>query len=399
MAKIKINQIGRRLCAAMNLYFRTTMKKIVIVSPAYPYRGGQTMVEAYLFNMLSKLGYDCHTISFTVLYPSVFFPGKTQFEESSFVPFPHKEKIKRVINSVNPFTWIKAAQQINRIKPDAVIFVWWMPFFGPAYFIISRLIKSKIIFLVENFISHENRWFDKASTKITLHKADAFICQSSFVKKQIEEVFKTIPVYQSTLNIYDCFNFNKYSNQSAKDFLGIKTKNVVLFFGLIRPYKGLDKLILSFNLILKKHLETTLLIVGENYESMEKYNQLVEKEKIGDKVLMINKYIANEDMEPYFKAADVVALPYNSATQSGIVMLAYGFRKPVVVTDVGGLKELVVEDETGKVISSNNPLLIAGAVSQILSNASKTDFKNAIEKYVNNVGYKNLEATFKSLLS
>lgn len=376
--------------------------QIIIVGPAYPYRGGQALVEAYLYKTLTELGYNCHTVSFTLLYPSVFFPGTTQFEESGFVAFPHAGKITRIINSVNPFTWIKAARYILKQKPAAVVFVWWMPFFGPAYWTISNILKwfgkTRIVFLMENFVSHEKRFFDRLSAKLTLKNAQYFICQSNYVKKQLTEVYNTKPVYETTLSIYDCYDLNKFNTQTARQSLGIQTKYVVLFFGLIRAYKGLDKLLEAFPLIENEVKDVTLLVAGENYENFDKYTQLIEQSGVKEKIQLHIKYIPNENIEPYFKAADVVCLPYYTATQSGIVMMAYGFRKPVVVTNTGGLKELVDENSTGHVIENNSAPLIAKAVTDILQNKQAINFSKNIDDKVQALGYKNLKRIFDTIL-
>ena len=329
----------------------TNKKKIVIVGPAYPYRGGQALVEGHLFHYLTQAGFDCNTITFTLLYPSIFFPGKTQTETSKKIFFEHADRIKRIINSINPFTWIKAAWTIRKIKPHAVIFIWWMPFFGPAYstiaFLSKKFSKSKIVFLVENFISHENRWFDKISIFFTLRLADHFICQSKYIYNQLKNFFLAKPIHSVTLPTYDCFNLRRFNKKSAKKELGINTNNVILYFGLIRPYKGLDILIQAFPKVLDKYPDTTLLIVGECYENEEKYNDLIKSQNIQNHTTIVFEYVANEELEPYFKAADLCCLPYKSGTQSGISMVSYGFRIPVVATDVGGIPETVTHGVNG----------------------------------------------------
>lgn len=374
--------------------------KIILVGPAYPYRGGQSLVEAYLHKTIDQLGYETSTVSYTLLYPSIFFPGTTQFDESKVIPFEHSNKIKRIINSINPFTWLKAARFLKKEKPDAVIFVWWMPFFGPALGSIARLIrkKTKITFLVENYVSHENRWFDRFFTKKTFHWADSFICQSDYIKNQIVNDFPDKPIYKTTLSIYDCYNLNRYTKSSAKEFLNIKTENVVLFFGLIRPYKGLDKLIETFSELIKEKPDTTLLIVGENYESVEKYQQLIQKYQLEDKVIFENKFIPNEDVEPYFKASDTVVMPYYSGTQSGILMMAYGFRIPVVVTNVGGIAELVKQNETGILVENNETKNLLPAIKQILDTKAEIHYAENIDKYTHSMGYANMEQIIKGIV-
>jgi len=378
-------------------------KKVVIVGPAYPYRGGQSLVEAHMFDTLTNLGYECHTVSFTLLYPKVFFPGTTQFDTSKKTFFSHEDKISRIINSVNPLTWFKAARKIKEINPDITIFVWWMPFFGPAYATIGKLIKrstnTKITYLVENYISHENRWFDKFSSKHTLNQADYYICQSDFVYNQIAEVHKTKKIFKTTLSVFDCYNLNTYNQQSAREFLGIKTKKVVMFFGLIRRYKGLDKLILAFNDIEKQHPDLTLLIVGECYEDISYYENLIAQEGIKDKTILVDKFIANEDVEPYFKAADMVVLPYNSASQSGILMMAYGFNVPAIVNNVGGLPELIVEGKTGTVIPDNTPAEITKGVDQMYQILDKEDVAANITNLNETLGYINVAGMMDEILS
>ena len=367
-------------------------KRIVLVGPAYPYRGGQSLVEAHLWHTLTEAGYDVHTVTFTTLYPKIFFPGTTQYDDSKVIFYDHRDRIERIISSVNPLTWIKAARHIAALQPDLVFFVWWMPFFGPCYTTIAKLLRrnteAKITFLVENYISHENRWFDKYWSKVTLDLADAFICQSSFVKRQIEQVHHQ-PVYQTTLSVYDCYDLKRYSRKTAKEFLNLPAASpVCLFFGLIRPYKGLDKLIYAFPEILREIPDAQLLIVGEVYEDDSKYTKLIEQCEISEQTTFINEFVPNEEIERYFKAADVLCLPYNSASQSGILMMAYGFQKPVIVTDVGGLKELIVEGKTGSVIPNNNTQNIANSVVDVLR--SQTDYATHIKELANTLGYRSL---------
>lgn len=377
-------------------------KKIVLVGPAYPYRGGQALVEAYMYNAFTQLGCDCSTVSYSLLYPSVFFPGTTQFDESAVIPFEHTSKIKRIINSINPLTWVKAASEIKKQNPDVVVIVWWMPFFGPALSTIARLVKgnkkTKVVFLVENYVSHENRWFDKFSTKYTFKYADAFICQSAYINKQISADFKSKPIHQTTLSIYDCYDLNRYNKQSARNFLGIKTSNVVLFFGLIRAYKGLDKLIVAFKELLKQKPDTTLLIVGECYEDLKKYTDLIDELNLNSNVILNSSFIPNEKVEPYFKAADVSCLPYNSGTQSGILMMAYGFKIPVLVTDVGGVAELVKEGETGRVIKDNSLDNLVNGLDAILSTKDSIDYAKNIQNYTQGLGYTGLGKFVESVL-
>lgn len=369
-------------------------KKIIAISPAYPYRGGQALVEAYLYKTLSESGYDFQTVSYKLLYPSVFFPGTTQFDTSKTVPFEHSEKIFRILNSINPFTWWRAYRHIKKQKPSAVIIVWWMPFFGPCLGFLARKIKkslkdTKVIFLVENYVSHENRPFDRFFTRHTLKRADVLICESSFIKEQIVTDFPEKQIFQTTLSVYSCYNSNRYTKASAREKLNITDKNVVLFFGLIRPYKGLDKLIETFPEILKTQPDTTLLIVGECYEDIDKYHKLIEQYDLKKNTLLIDKFIPNEEVELFFKASDLIVMPYYSGTQSGILMVAYAFGIPVVVTNVGGIAELVNE-KTGTVVKDNSVSNLAPAILNVMQNPSQIPYEENIRNITQSLGYANM---------
>ena len=377
--------------------------KITLIGPAYPYRGGQALVEAYLHKTISDIGYDTSTISYKLLYPSILFPGKTQYDNSKLIPFEHNDKIKRIINSINPISWYKTYREIKKLKSDLIIIVWWMPFFGPAlgtiaYLVKKNLKKTKVCFLVENYISHESWWFDRFFCKQALRWTDCFICESNYINKKIKEDFPNKPIFETTLSIYDCYNQNKFTKSSAKEFLNIKTENVVLFFGMIRPYKGLDKLIESFKHLLEKNPDTTLLIVGECYEDIKKYEKMISQNGIGDKTIMVNNFIDNEDIEPYFKASDLVAMPYYSGTQSGILMMAYGFNIPVVVTDVGGISELVKDKETGIIVKDNKVENFLPAMEEILTNKDIIPYSENISSFVYGLGYQNLKNILSQIL-
>ncbi len=376
-------------------------KRIVIVGPAYPYRGGQALVETHLFQLLSRIGYDCYTVSYKLLYPSILFPGTTQFDESGRIHFDHSDRIYRVINSVNPITWVRAAKTIEAIEPRVVVFVWWMPFFGPALGTIARSVKkrtgAKVVFLVENYVSHERRWFDNFATRKTLQYADQFISESEYVTGRIREGFPRTPIEKVTLPVYDCYDYKQFDKPGARRELGITTRNVVLFFGYIRPYKGLDNLVRAFGRVLAAHPDTTLLIVGECYQDRRIYDDLIKEQGIEGRTLFVCRYVANEEIEPYFKAADVVCLPYHTASQSGIVMMAYGFRRPVVTTNVGGLPEFVREGETGLMVPPGDPDALARGINEVLDSLGDVDYKANIGAFTETLGYKKLETLFDRL--
>lgn len=371
-------------------------KKIVVVAPAFPFRGGLCLEEAYLYNFITSMGMDYKAISYTLLYPKIFFPGKTPYDTSDFIPFEHNDKIERVISSINPFTWWKAYKKIKQEKPDMVIFRWWMFFFAPCIITIASLIRLKmkhtqVTIFADNYISHENHWWEKYLVKLTFKKAHSFIVASDFVAGQISNDFPNKTICTTTLSIYDCYNLHRYDKPSARQLFDISTKEVIIFFGLIRPYKGLMKLLEAFPLIKQQRKDISLLIVGECYGDVKVYENKIKELGIEKDVVFVNKFIANEDIEPYFVASDVVVLPYESATQSGIIMTAYAFGKPVVVTSVGGIKEQVVQNKTGVVIDNNSKENILQGVNTILDNNDNVDYAKNIETFVDSFSKQKLK--------
>jgi len=376
------------------------MKQVVIVGPAYPYRGGQALDEAHIYNTLTQAGYHVETVSFKLLYPSILFPGTTQYDKSSEPFFPHTEKIHRLLNSVNPLSWYKGYQKIKALNADLVLFIWWMPFFGPCFGSIAKWLrkntKSKVVFLVENFVSHERRWFDLLFTKWTLKKAHAFMTLSGHIKERVQEHFPSKKIEATTLPIYDFYDFGKLSKAQSLKKLKLDGKKVILFFGLIRKYKGLDQLIRTMPLLLLEEPNIHLLAVGECYDQLDAYTSIVEELNLKEHVSIVDKFVPNEQVELYFKPAELVCLPYYHGTQSGILMMAYGFKKPVVVTDVGGIGELVAEQKTGIIVPNNEPEVLAKGIMNILNSQEK--FSEHIEQLASTLGHKDFATIISELI-
>ena len=377
-------------------------KKIILVGPAYPYRGGNALFVAHLYEALSK-SFDIEVINFTRLYPQLLFPGTRQ-EDVSKVPIKAHPST-RLIDSINPLTWFKTANYISRQNPDLVAFIWYQPFFGFSIGTIARLIRKKfkgrILFITENIISHESMFYDRILTRYALRSADKFLVLSDVVEKGIKTLYPDKKVFRSTLPIYDCYGFDQsLSKSDARKKLGIaENKKVLLFFGYIRAYKGLMNLIEAMPYLLKEDENYFLLIVGEFYESKEKYFERIKELNIGKNVLVIDEFVPNEEVGLYYSAADLVVLPYNSATQSGILNIAYGFKKPVVVTNVGGLPELVEDGKTGFIVEPHNPLALAEGIKKYFSASNIEDFPRNIETFIQNNSFTSIERVFKDILS
>ena len=376
-------------------------KKIIIIGPAYPYRGGNSLFVSHVYDAL-KEGFEVKIFNYSLLYPSILFPGKTQFDESATLI--KKAPNERLVNSVSPISWFKVADRIIKENPDLVVFDWWHPFFAFCHFTISELIKkkfkNKILFITENFISHEGNFIDKRLTDIGLKNASSFMVLSGIVEKEVKLIANGRKVYKSELPIYDCYETDETISvlNLRKEFGFSEQDKVLLFFGYVRKYKGLDLLIDAFPKIKTSIPNAKLLIVGEFYDSPEVYTDKIKKLGIEKDTVIVNKFVPNEDVGKYYKVCDLVMLPYRSATQSGILNVAYGFLKPVVVTNVGGLSEFVEDKKTGIIINPDLPEEIANGVMEYFRLEDQVDFEKNIKELVNKNKFRNLAALFNQII-
>ena len=378
------------------------MKKIIIIGPAYPYRGGNSLFISHVYDIL-KNKFDVRIYNYKLLYPSILFPGKTQFDESgkTIKQAPNK----RLVNSINPFNWFKVASLIKDENADLVVFDWWHPFFSFCHFAISKLIKSKyknkILFITENVISHEANVIDKSLTKIGLSNAYAFLSLSEKVEKDLEFVADDRKVYRSELPVYDCYNFDeqKKITSTKKDFGFDENSKLLLFFGYVRKYKGLDLLIDALAELLKKDSTYKLLAAGEFYDDEKYYRDKVESLNLVNSVKLLNEFIPNEEVAKYFQPSDLVVLPYRSATQSGILNLAYGFYKPVLVTNVGGLAEFVDDGKTGYVLKPDSQKDLIDGIINFFAQREKINFEENIKKRVSQNAFNNLPELFDKIIT
>ncbi len=346
--------------------------KIVIVSPAYPLRGGIAHSAGLLYKELSK-DHQVLLITFKRQYPNFLFPGKSQtetVEDSERIP------TEVILDSINPFNWNSTAKRIISINPELVIFKHWLPFFGPCYGWIAgkiqKISSAKLIAVCHNIIPHEKRIGDKVLSKYFLKKIDYFIPLSDQVKKDLFLFIKN-PLYKLLpLPVFSLFG-ERTDKEEAKKNLKLTDKRILLFFGFIRDYKGLDVLIEAFAIV-RKSLDVKLIVAGEFYEPEEKYVKLIEKFKIEESVILKKDFIPTEDVKYYFSASDAVVLPYKSATQSGIVQVAVNFCKPVIATNVGGIGEVIEDGKTGFVVEKENPEKLAQAIIRFYHEDKEKEF-------------------------
>jgi len=359
--------------------------KIVIVGPAYPLRGAMAQMNAILGHRLSQK-HDVQIVSFTRQYPSLFFPGKSQIDPGK--PLFNVPTVS-LIDSINPISWYRAARYITNQKPDVIIFRYWMPFFAPCFGSIARLVKRKfnaqVIFICDNIIPHEKRPGDGALTKYAFHSADAFVVLSKEVEKDLVRILPNVRYIVSPHPLYDVFG-TLQPKEEARKRLGLKDERVMLFFGYVRSYKGLSVLIDAM-LKIQEMVPVTLLIVGEFYEDEKKYRAMIHGHGLESCIRIYSQYIPNDEVATFFSAADVVVLPYISATQSGIIQIAYHFNKPVITTHVGGLSEVVIHGHTGFVIPPNNPDALTKAVMEFYNEHCEEEFAKNISEEKRQYGW------------
>lgn len=338
------------------------MKSVVILGPAHPLRGGIAMFNQRLAQEFLQEGYECSIVSFSLQYPSFLFPGKSQYTTE---PAPKNIRINSRVNSINPINWLKVGTSIRRQKPDLVIVRFWLPLMGPALGTILRLIKknkhTKIVCIADNVIPHEHRPGDVAFTKYFLKACDSFITMSQKVMDDLRRFEQTKPARLVAHPLYDNFG-ERVDKSAARRKLGLnKEDKIILFFGFIRKYKGLDILLnaMTDKRIREKNIK--LLVGGEFYEDEAPYLEQIRKESLENTVVLKNNFIPDSEVKYFLCAADCVVQPYRNATQSGVTPLAYHFEKPMIVTNVGGLPDLVPHKKVG-LVCLPNPQSIAETI-------------------------------------
>lgn len=336
-------------------------RRFCLIGPTYPYRGGIAHYNTCLIRELSKTA-DVTAVNFSRLYPGFLFPGKTQLDESGR---PFTAESARLIDSINPFTWIRAGWRAARSRPDFVLVQWWHPFFAPAMFtvcLVLRIMRRKrIIFICHNVLPHEKSLVDRILAGVAFSLAGGFLVQSNEDREKLLGIRRHAPVAVHPHPIYDFFAAGTLGREEARRAIGEGDGPLLLFFGYVRRYKGLSYLIEAMPLI-RERVPARLLVVGEFYEDRAPYEALAARLGVAAAVRFEDRYVGNEEVESFFVASDLVILPYVSATQSGIVQIALAFDRPLVVTAVGGLPEAVAPGTTGFVVPPRDPAALAASV-------------------------------------
>ena len=362
------------------------LKKIILIGPVYPYKGGISHYTGLLYKSLAKK-YDVTMISYSFQYPKLLYKKEQRdFSNDTF----NIEETQYLLHTANPINWFTTARKIQNMRPDLVIIQWWHPYFAPCYQAIAGRLRSKgikTLFVCHNVFPHERFPLDRLFTKKTLQKGNYFIVQSTQDEEDLKSIIPGARYTRAVHPTYNAFKMQDMSKEEARKQLGIKDdEKIILFFGFVRKYKGLDYLIDAMPDIVERLPDCKLLVVGDFGEDKQEYLERISKAEVainncvssinnavdseedkkacGSAINVYDGYIPDKEVEKFFAACDVVVLPYISATQSGIVQIAYGFDKPVIATNVGGLPDVVTDGKTGFLIKPESARDIVEAVTK-----------------------------------
>jgi glycosyltransferase involved in cell wall biosynthesis len=329
-------------------------RRLALVGPLHPWRGGLAQYLQLLGEALEPHA-EVRAVTFTRQYPSGLFPGTSQLDEGA--PRPHFPT-DSLLDSIGPLSWRRTAAHLERFAPGAVILKWWMPFFAPAFASSVGPLRARgtrVVLVCDNLIAHEPRFFDRAFTDWMMRNSDGYLVMSDAVERDLDTLKPGAPRRRVPHPFYAQFDRGRYTRESARAALGL-SGDVALFFGYVRRYKGLDTLLTAWKQVRAERPGATLLVAGEFYEPPEPYQVLA---LAAGGVRLMNRYVADDEVEAMFRATDVTVLPYRAGTQSGVTHVAYALGSPVIATRVGGLSETVREGETGLTCAAEDPAALA----------------------------------------
>lgn len=373
------------------------IKTIKIIGPAHPYRGGIATTSERLAQEFASMGFRVEIETFTLQYPSFLFPGKTQFTDK---PAPENLSIRRSINSINPLNWLLVGRRLRKENPDLVIIRYWLPILAPCLGTIAGLARrnknTTVICLADNIIPHEHRPGDRLLTNYFMQRIDGLIAMSQSVLKDGHSFRAELPMGFCPHPIFDNYG-ELVSFETAKQRLNLDMNTrYLLFFGFIRDYKGLDLLIQAFADERLRKFPVKLLVAGEYYSSPEPYIQLIKEHDLEEFIELRTDFIADDEVNLYFSAVDMVVQPYKSATQSGVTQIGYHFNKPMLVTNVGGLSEIIPDGKIGYVVEPE-VLPIANALVDFYEQDRRPEFEANMIEEKKKFSWSNMANTFLSV--
>lgn len=356
-------------------------KSVVVIGSAYPLRGGIAAFTERLAFEYKEQGHSVHIESFKLQYPSVLFPGKIQYRIGNA---PKDLLINSSINSINPINWLRVGNRIRKQRPDLVVFKFWIPFMAPCLGTIARIIRrnnhTKVICVVDNIVPHEKRLMDSLLASYFVRSMEGFIAMSKIVQQQLNTFSKKVPKLFSPHPLYDHFGASIERNIALDQLKLSLDYRYMLFFGIVRDYKGLDILLEAMANEKVQAIENLKLIVaGEFYTNKEPYLKRIKESNLESKIVLKDEFIKDEQVASYFCAVDVIVQPYKTATQSGVTQIAYHFEKPMIVTNVGGLAEIVPHHKVGYV-TEVTPQSVADAICDFYTTDRKSSFKQHLKE-------------------
>jgi glycosyltransferase involved in cell wall biosynthesis len=361
--------------------------RIAYLSTFFPYRGGIAQFNASLYREFEKLA-EIQAYTFIRQYPGFLFPGQSQFvsenDPADIIP------ANRILDTINPFSWEKCAREIQKFNPDLLITKFWMPYFAPSLGRVARILHkkgTKSIAILDNVIPHEKRIFDITLINYFLNSQDGFIVMSQKVADDLHKFLPDAKYEYFPHPIYSHFQGQIPQNIAREKLQIPQNKKVLLFFGFIRDYKGLDILLRAMKLLPEDY---HLIIAGEVYGNFNKYQEIIDELKLQNSITLLNRYITDDEVPAIFSASDVCVLPYRSATQSGIISVAYQYNLPVIATDVGGLRETLEQDNTGLIVEKNDPGELAAKIQYYFENNLKVELSNNIDLFKSKYTWENL---------
>jgi D-inositol-3-phosphate glycosyltransferase len=355
--------------------------RIALIGPVFPYRGGISHHSNLLTQHMRQRGHNVDLISFSRQYPRTFYPSRSQEEPRESSMFSTSIVAEKMIDTINPISWIRTGRALRQRDYDLLVFKFWNPFFAPAFGTIARLARkrphTRNLVICENIVPHERTPGDGLLSHFFLKACDLAITQSSTVATQWKQRYPDVPHVMLPHPLYDHFG-PRISQEVARRLLGLNHRQIGLFFGFVRPYKGLERLLEAMPEIRRQLPDFHLCVVGDFFGSRERFRQILARNGATDRVSLFDGYVPNEQVAAWFSAADLVVLPYESATNSGVVQIAYNFAVPVVVTDAGNLSEVVIHKRTGFVIGEPTPSSFATALVELLAPNTRSSFVAAI---------------------